>query len=105
MKKILQKFFAFVATSLVPTFCFATGEAKNFVSGMSTEISGMGSTVKTVVLTVIGIVALVYAGINLVKYLRGDGQSQNALIRVVVGVAMALVVVALSGVISPTSGA
>lgn len=87
---------AAVASALLPVFCFASGEAGTFLSGMNQELEGVRTNVRTVVMVVIGVIALVFAAINLVKYLRGDGQSQNALIRVVVGVAMALVVVAMA---------
>lgn len=102
MKNFISKFFSSVFALFVPAFAFAGGEAGTFISGLNSEVSGVTTPLRTVVLLVIGAIALVYAAINLVKYLRGDGQSQNALIRVVVGVAMALIVVALSGAI-PTS--
>lgn len=104
MKTIFKKLFYVFVLMFAPVVSFAQagssgGSASSFVSHIGSEISGMEESVKIAVLAVIGMIALVYAAINLVKYLRGDGQSQNAIIRVVVGVAMALVVVALAAFI------
>lgn len=101
MKKYFNRLIVSALAFLAPVLMQAqAGTAKEFVGRINTEVSGLREGVVTLVRIAVGLIGTIYVAINLVKYFRGQGDSQNSLIRVVVGLVMSVILIAVAGLIS-----
>ena len=96
MKKFVLYFLACMACMFVCSLGYAQSAA-SFIQSITGEVNQI--SVASIVRVVIGIIAAIYVGINLVKYFRAQGDSQNALLRVVIGVVIALILMAGIGAV------
>ena len=100
MKNVFNRLVMSVLVFLVPVIVFAqTGSASSFIGQINAEVSGLRSGIVTLVRVAVGIIGTVYVAINLIKYFRGQGDSQNSLIRVVVGLVLSVILIAVAGLI------
>jgi len=98
MKKYFNRLIVSALAFLAPVLMQAQ-TAKSFVDQINTEVSGLREGVVTLVRVAVGIIGTIYVAINLIKYFRGQGDSQNSLIRVVVGLVMSVILIAVAGLI------
>lgn len=98
MKKYFNRLLVSALAFLVPVLMQAQS-AQSFISEINSEVSGLRDGVVTLVRVAVGIIGTIYVAINLVKYFRGQGDSQNSLIRVVVGLVMSVILIAVAGLI------
>lgn len=98
MKKYFNRLVMSVLVFLVPVWMQAQ-TAQSFITEINKEVSGLRDGVVTLVRVAVGIIGTIYVAINLVKYFRGQGDSQNSLIRVVVGLVMSVILIAVAGLI------
>lgn len=101
MKKYFNRLIVSALAFLAPVVAFAqSGSASSFIGQINAEVSGLRAGVVTLVRVAVGIIGTIYVAINLVKYFRGQGDSQNSLIRVVVGLVMSVILIAVAGLIN-----
>jgi len=98
MKKYFNRLIVSALAFLAPVLMQAQS-AQSFISEINSEVSGLRDGVVTLVRVAVGIIGTIYVAINLVKYFRGQGDSQNSLIRVVVGLVMSVILIAVAGLI------
>lgn len=100
MKKYFNRLIVSALFFLAPVLMQAqAGTARDFVNQINNEVSGLRDGVVTLVRVAVGIIGTIYVAINLIKYFRGQGDSQNSLIRVVVGLVMSVILIAVAGLI------
>lgn len=100
MKKYFNRLIVSALVFLAPVLAQAqAGTARDFVNQINNEVSGLRDGVVTLVRVAVGIIGTIYVAINLIKYFRGQGDSQNSLIRVVVGLVMSVILIAVAGLI------
>ena len=100
MKNFVNRLFLSALVFLAPVIAFAqSGSASSFIGQINAEVTGLRSGIVTLVRVAVGIIGTVYVAINLIKYFRGQGDSQNSLIRVVVGLVMSVILIAVAGLI------
>ena len=95
MKNSIRRFSAFALCLLAGVVSHAQVTFGRFMDSVKDEITGGAQQTVNTVTAIIGIVAVIYVGINLPKYLKGHGDSDNALLKVAVGVIIACVLVAI----------
>lgn len=96
----MKKFMSFMIVALYATLmpvvsAYAQVTANGFLGHLEGDLKGVNGTVKTVVQIVIGLIGTIYVAINLIKYFRGQGDSQNSLLRVVIGIVVALIILGM----------
>lgn len=72
-------------------FAAKTPDAKGIFDAISTQTDQAFSSIKPIVMKMIGIAGAVYGAINLFKYFKGDRESSQELIKGFVGIAIAVV--------------
>lgn len=98
MKNFINRLFLSALVFLMPALAFAQS-ASDFIGKINTEVSNARAGIVLLVRISIGIIGTVYVAINLIKYFRGQGDSQNSLIRVVVGLVLSVILIAVAGMI------
>ena len=98
MKKYFNRFIVSALAFLAPVWMQAQ-TAQSFITEINNEVSGLRDGIVTLVRVAVGIIGTIYVAINLIKYFRGQGDSQNSLIRVVVGLVMSVILIAVAGLI------
>lgn len=98
MKKYFNRLIVSALVFLAPVLMQAQ-TAQSFITEINSQVSGVREGIVTLVRYAIGIIGTIYVAINLIKYFRGQGDSQNSLIRVVVGLVMSVILIAVAGLI------
>lgn len=98
MKKYFNRLIVSALAFLAPVWMQAQ-TAQSFITQINEEVSGLREGIVTLVRVAVGIIGTIYVAINLIKYFRGQGDSQNSLIRVVVGLVMSVILIAVAGLI------
>lgn len=98
MKNYFNRLIVSALAILVPVWMQAQ-TAQSFITQINSEVSGLREGIVTLVRVAVGIIGTIYVAINLIKYFRGQGDSQNSLIRVVVGLVMSVILIAVAGLI------
>lgn len=98
MKNYFNRLIVSALAFLVPVWMQAQ-TAQSFITQINSEVSGLREGIVTLVRVAVGIIGTIYVAINLIKYFRGQGDSQNSLIRVVVGLVMSVILIAVAGLI------
>lgn len=98
MKKYFNRLIVSALAFLAPVLMQAQ-TAQSFITEINSQVSGVREGIVTLVRYAIGIIGTIYVAINLIKYFRGQGDSQNSLIRVVVGLVMSVILIAVAGLI------
>ncbi len=95
MKKIKSFLIAFLAFSFlaVPQLAFAAGDpsAQSLIDEVETELTGFAEPIINIVTIIMGIIGVVMIAINLSKYLKGDPSSNDSLLKVGIGMLIAVV--------------
>lgn len=98
MKNYFNRLIVSALAILAPVWMQAQ-TAQSFITEINNEVSGLREGIVTLVRVAVGIIGTIYVAINLIKYFRGQGDSQNSLIRVVVGLVMSVILIAVAGLI------
>lgn len=77
---------------VAPAFCQTT---QSVFSALQTEVNTARNSIKPIMIAVIVIITIVYIGINLAKYFKGDRESSQELIKIVIGIVAAAVLLTL----------
>lgn len=86
--------FVFSMFASVAAFAQETGTSAIF-SSMQNELTTAKTSIKPILNIVIGLVSAIYVVINLAKYFKGDRESSSELIKVAVGVVVAVILLAI----------
>lgn len=91
-KNVFSRMAVAAAALLVPAIAFAQNPtASGMLSNVEGELKGLGGTMINVISVIIGLIGIAMIAINLSKYMKGDPSSNDSLIKVGVGLLIAVV--------------
>lgn len=81
-----------VATMLVPVMAFAQKDAKTILEGATTQLNQIAGTIINLITVVGALAGIAMLAPNLLKYLKGDPSSNDALIKVGAGIIIFVII-------------
>jgi formate-dependent nitrite reductase membrane component NrfD len=93
MKKFVSRFIVSAAALMLPLLASAqVGNASALLGTAYSEVSGVVGIIINIAFLIIGIVGLVMLIPNLMKYLKGDPSSNDALMKVGAGIVIVVII-------------